>query len=57
MPEQLRPEPKDLGEAATFISHSSFLIPHSSFLIMARNHNKKYGDMVTFKSFPFPPIG
>ena len=50
MPEQLRPEPKDLGEAATFISHSSFLI-------MARNHNKKYGDMVTFKSVPFPPIG
>ena len=30
---------------------------HSSFLIMTRNHNKKYGDMVTFKSFPFPPIG
>ena len=24
MPEQLRPEPKDLGEAATFIPHSSF---------------------------------
>ena len=30
MPEQLRPEPKDRGEAATFIPHSSFLIPHSS---------------------------
>ena len=30
MPEQLRPEPKDLGEAATFISNSSFLIPHSN---------------------------
>ena len=24
MPEQLRPEPKDLGEAATFIPNSSF---------------------------------
>ena len=30
MPEQLRPEPKDLGEAATFIPNSSFLISHSS---------------------------
>ena len=29
MPEQLRPESKDLGEAATFIPNSSFLIPHS----------------------------
>ena len=29
MPEQLRPESKDLGEATTFIPHSSFLIPHS----------------------------
>ena len=29
MPEQLRPESKDLGEAATFISNSSFLISHS----------------------------
>ena len=37
------------GEAATFI-------PHSSFLIMERNHNPKYGNMVTFKSFPFLPI-
>ena len=30
MPEQLRPEPKDLGEAVTFIPNSSFLIPNSS---------------------------
>ena len=29
MPEQLRPESKDLGEAATFIPNSSFLIPNS----------------------------
>ena len=31
MPEQLRPESKDLGEAATFTPNSSLLIPHSSF--------------------------
>ena len=30
MPEQLRPESKDLGEAATFIPNSSFLISNSN---------------------------
>ena len=31
MPEQLRPEPKDRGEAATFIPNSSFHIPNFQF--------------------------
>ena len=33
MPEQLRPEPKDLGEAATFIPHynSHFFLPLAIF--------------------------
>ena len=42
MPEQLRPESKDLGEAATYIPNSSFLIfPRTLTLITFLHHIRR----------------
>ena len=38
MPEQLRPESKDLGEAATFIPNSSFLIQERLSTLIKGQH-------------------
>ena len=43
MPEQLRPEPKDLGEAATFIPNSSFLITHLSKAFILKQGTSRPG--------------